>query len=204
MGPMKQSKQELRYTARTCCRSMTPAMRQAAGEEICRRLMQLPEIKKAQVILSYAAMPEEPDLESLHAWLWAQDKTLAFPVVEGQGIMHAVAAAPDSQWRKGAYGISEPVGEIVDPATIDMVIAPCAAFDAQCHRLGHGGGYYDRFLPRCEQAHCIAAAFEAQHLVSVPTDDHDWPLERVITEQRIYKRMEKDSHDRPDGKNPDK
>lgn len=201
---MKQSKQELRCMARACCRSMTPALRQAGSEAICRRLMQLPEIAKAQIILSYAAMPEEPDLGNLHAWLLAQGKTLIFPVVEGHGIMYAVAAAPDSQWQKGSYGIREPVGEPIDPAVIDLVIAPCVAFDAQCHRLGHGGGYYDRFLPRCGQAYCIAAAFEAQRLASVPTDSHDWPLERVITEQKIYERMEKVSHDRFDGKNTDK
>lgn len=201
---MKQSKQELRCMARACCRSMAPALRQAGSEEICRRLMQLPEIAKAQIILSYAAMSEEPDLSGLHAWLWAQGKTLAFPVVEGHGIMHAVAAAPDSQWQKGSYGIREPVGEPIDPAAIDLVIAPCVAFDAQCHRLGHGGGYYDRFLPQCEQARCIVAAFDVQCLASVPADGHDWPVEQVITEQRIYERMEKDSHDRSDGKNTDK
>lgn len=166
--------------------ALTVKARQSASLAICERLKTLPEVQNAKVILSYAATAEEVSLAALHEWLWQQGKVLAFPVTEGAGVMRAVRAEQDTPWQTGSYGISEPVGETVPPQAIDLVLVPCVAFDEKCRRLGHGGGYYDRYLPLCPQAVCIAAAFEAQRLAEICTDSHDRPMDRVVTEQRLY------------------
>lgn len=201
---MNEMKQEQRRLALTRRRNMTAEERQRADMAICQRMLSLPELQQAQVIMSYAAMPEEVNLMSLHEWLWQQGKTVVFPVTDGDGIMHTVAATPKSHWQTGAYGIREPIGKEIMPDAIDLVIAPCVAFDGGCHRLGHGGGYYDRFLRRCPRASCVAAAFEAQRLDEVCTDSYDYPPQKVVTECAIYERTEKESSDGSDREESEK
>ena len=101
------------------------------------------------------------------------------------------AASPDKPdaWRTGKYGIAEPDPEhssLISPEKLDAVIVPCVAFDAAHRRLGHGGGYYDRFLPLCTCAVKLAAAFELQRAAAVPIDSFDVAMDAVATELRIY------------------
>lgn len=166
--------------------ALTAQQRQEASLSICERLKSLPEVQNARVIFSYAATAEEVSLAALHEWLWQQGKVLVFPVTGGAGVMHAVRAEQDTAWQAGRYGILEPVGETVAPQAIELVLTPCVAFDEYGRRLGHGGGYYDRYLPRCPQALRIAAAFEAQKLSEISTDSHDLPMDRVVTERCVY------------------
>lgn len=201
---MNGKKQEQRHQVLTRRRRMTAEQRRQADIAICQKMQTLPELQQVQIIMSYAAMSEEADLTSLHEWLWQKGKTVVFPVTDGDGVMHAVAATPESCWQTGAYGIREPIGEEIAPSAIDLVIAPCVAFDDGCHRLGHGGGYYDRFLRRCPQAGCIVAAFESQHLDEVCTDSYDYTPQKVVTECRIYERGEIESHDGSDREETDK
>ena len=65
-------------------------------------------------------------------------------------------------------------------------MGPCVAFAASHRRLGHGGGYYDRFLPLCTRAVKLAAAFELQRAAAVPIDSFDVAMDAVATELRIY------------------
>ncbi len=186
MWQMDETKEQQRHTALLRRHSMTPQQREKASAVICRKLLELPEFRQAKVIMSYAAMPDEPDLSQVHEWLWQQSKTLAFPVTEGKGSMYAVSTSRDTPWRQGRYGIREPMGEVLDPAEIDLVIAPCVAFDRNCHRLGHGGGYYDRFLPKCPQATCVVAAFAVQCLDEISIDGFDHSADMIVTEDNIY------------------
>ena len=183
-------KAKQRLTALTRRRVLSLKQRTQASVAICRKLTELPELQQAVTVLSYAATWDEVDLLPLHDWLRQNGKRVAFPVTEGQGIMHAVETGTDTPWQKGRYGISEPVGQVHDPTSIDVVLVPCVAFDAKCHRLGHGGGYYDRYLPACPQAKYIAVAFEAQRMEEVNTDCHDQTMDLVVTEQAIYHKEE--------------
>lgn len=183
-------KTKQRLTALTRRGELTLERRAQASAAICRKLTELFELQRAKTIMTYAAISDEVDLSPLHDWLWQQGKRIAFPVTEGQGIMHAVEAKKNTPWRKGRYGIWEPMGQVHDPTSIDVVLVPCVAFDAKCHRLGHGGGYYDRYLPACPQAKYIAVAFEAQRMEEVNTDCHDQTMDLVVTEQAIYHKEE--------------
>ena len=93
-------------------------------------------------------------------------------------------------WIAGAYGIREPDGARsteIPPAEIDLVLCPCTAFDGAGNRLGMGGGYYDRFLPRCEKAAVVSVAFEVQRAAKIPMDRYDRGVDAVITEQALIR-----------------
>ena len=154
---------------------------------ICRNLMELPEIKKADIIFSYNAIKDEADLKSINNYLMDMGKKLCFPVSGKNGIMEAFCPG---KWREGLYGITEPEpenSELIAPEDISLVLAPCLAFDEEGNRMGYGGGYYDRFLPRCAKAEIIACAFEVQKFPKLITGKYDRKLNMAVTENNIYR-----------------
>ncbi|MGC8203700.1 5-formyltetrahydrofolate cyclo-ligase [Aliiroseovarius sp. PTFE2010] len=94
---------------------------------------------------------------------------------------------PESVMESGPHGILQPAeGAFVTP---ELAIVPLVAFDDQLMRLGYGGGYYDRTLPRLRAAsgkfQAIGLAYGAQQLDRVPTDPHDQRLDAVVTEKTV-------------------
>ncbi len=87
-------------------------------------------------------------------------------------------------------GLREPVPTAprVAPAELDAVLVPALAFDRRGHRLGRGGGFYDRFLgalpPRVTT---IGIAFSVQLLNAIPTDPHDRPVDVIVTEDAVLR-----------------
>lgn len=74
-----------------------------------------------------------------------------------------------------------------DSVKFDVIIVPMLGFESQTlHRLGHGGGYYDRLLAARPAARKIGVCFEQGKLDRLPAEPHDVPLDMVITEERVY------------------
>lgn len=170
--------------------ALSEEARRIRSAAVCRRLTELPEIAAARTILSYAALGTETDLAAFHAWAQREGKTVAFPVTQPGGIMYAAVPRSAESWTQGRFGLREPEpanSDPVAPELLDAVIVPCVAFDGQGRRLGHGAGYYDRYLPHCIHACCAAAAFEAQKLAQVCVNDLDIAMDIVVTEDRIYR-----------------
>lgn len=72
----------------------------------------------------------------------------------------------------------------VDPPAFDVIIVPMLGFDpSSLHRLGYGGGYYDKLLATQPQAHTIGVCFEVGKLTNLPVEGHDVPLDEVVTEK---------------------
>ena len=179
------TKREQREQALAARRALSAEERRAYSAAICNRLLELPELREARTILSYRALADEADLRALEGELKAR---IAYPRCLDGGEMEA--RAPTGPWRRGAYGIEEPdpaCSALVPPEEIDAVLVPCVAFDAAGRRLGHGAGYYDRYLPRCDKALCLGVAFEAQRMERVTTEAHDRTMDRIVTEKEIIK-----------------
>ena len=83
----------------------------------------------------------------------------------------------------GAMNILEPAPHTrpVAAEEIDILIVPGVAFTRQGDRMGYGGGYYDRFIPRCTRARVLALAFEEQIYDVLPTEEHDLRIPLIIT-----------------------
>lgn len=170
-------------------RALSDGDRLSANGEICRRLAQLEAVQEAEVLLAYAAFGGEADLTQLLAWADRAGKTVAYPVcLPGSVLVAAVPQGPEG-WEVGRYGIRTPVlahSRQIAPEALDVVLAPCTAFDEACWRVGMGKGYYDRYLPRCVNAITIGVAFEAQKVAHVATDRYDRRLDAYATERTIY------------------
>ena len=86
-----------------------------------------------------------------------------------------------------AHGLLEPAegAAIVPPGEISLTLVPCLAADRNGHRLGYGGGYYDRFLARARGVSICLCRARAL-MPSVPRDAHDAPVDFVVTETDIW------------------
>ena len=86
----------------------------------------------------------------------------------------------------GAHGLLEPAegAAIVPPEEIGLTIVPCLAADRNGHRLGYGGGYYDRFLRGAAGASMCLCRARAL-LEDVPREEHDAAVDMVVSEAGI-------------------
>lgn len=176
---------ELRREKLEARRAMPRQQVEELSRRIAERLVQLPEYKEAGTVMIYKAVRGEVQLEL------CGDKRFLYPRCTAPGEMLALLPATDMEWEKGAFGIPEPVRELsveIEPKDIDLVICPCTAFDSACRRLGMGGGYYDRFLPKCSRAAFVAVAYEMQRADMLPQQSWDVPMDAVVTETKLYRR----------------
>ncbi|MBR0208779.1 MAG: 5-formyltetrahydrofolate cyclo-ligase [Oscillospiraceae bacterium] len=186
---LNEEKKELRRLALARRDALSAEARAAASAEICRLLAGLPELGAAKTVLGYAAVGSECELSALYETLAARGATLAFPVCGEGGRMEAFV--PAGPLVPGRFAIPEPDPERshrLAPEELDAVLVPCAAFDGEGGRLGRGGGFYDRFLPRCPRAKAILTAFEAQRLERVPRAAHDLGFPLLVTEAGAFRK----------------
>ena len=118
---------------------------------------------------------------------------MAYPVC-GEGFTLTAAVPEPDGWEAGAYGIRTPIltkSRLLAPGELDLVLVPCTAFDAACRRVGMGKGYYDRYLPRCQNAVTLGVAFEVQRVERAAADPHDRQLDSYATEEKIYRGTDK-------------
>ncbi len=139
-------------------------------------LAQLPEYESARTVMAYSSMESEPDTDGLVARLDRDGKVLVLPRIVGDHIEPARVGAGTVA---GTWGILEPDGDVVDRASIDLVIVPGVAFTTGGARLGHGKAYYDRFLVGL-QASTVGACFDEQIVDALPMDAHDVWLDHVL------------------------
>ena len=104
---------------------------------------------------------------------------------------------PGDPLKKNRYGIPEPRlrnRRIRLPWALDLLLVPLVGFDADCNRMGMGGGYYDRTLAyllqrkRWRRPLLVGVAHACQRVDSLETKPWDVPLDMVATEERIYVR----------------
>ena len=85
----------------------------------------------------------------------------------------------------GPWGIKEPAADcpLTQIDEIDFMLVPGVAFDRRGQRIGYGAGFYDRLLARRHRhTDCVAIAFDCQVVPRIPTEAHDQPIDRLITE----------------------
>lgn len=133
-----------------------------------------------RTVMLYRALPGEVNLDTLADELRAQGVQVVLPKVLGELLEVRSYDGPVSL-EKGAFGIMEPTGTLYD-GQIDAVVVPGLGFDLAGGRIGFGKGFYDRFLSSSHIPLKIGVCYRRMLLDQVPTDAHDIPMDRVITE----------------------
>ena len=132
-------------------------------------------------VLAYWPLPDEVDIRPLIDQLVAEGKTVVLPKVTGDETMELRRYASRADLQEGAFHIMEPVGDAFEAYDqIGFALVPGMAFDAACHRLGRGKGYYDRFLSAHPDIYKIGVCFPFQRVAEVPSEAHDVIMDEVI------------------------
>ena len=162
-----------------------------ASAVIADRLLETEEYSRANTVMCYLDYGKEVRTSAIVERLWADGKRVCIPLCTDTKahIMEAKLYTDETVLVPGAYGIMEPPAdaETVPSEEIDLIVLPCVSCDRSCNRLGHGAGYYDRYLPGTD-ASLIALCTEKLMSDEIPVDEFDIPLDAVITENDIYRR----------------
>jgi len=156
--------------------------------EIQKKVLGLEIFRQAQVILGYAALPDEVDTQNILDDIFTNGKTLLLPRSETDGlIIPRVVKNLKTDVSKGQFDILEPKrGNPFPLNRIDLILVPGRAFDRNRFRLGRGKGFYDRFLSDQRlAATTVGLAFQLQVGEKIPISPHDRKLDIVVTEKEV-------------------
>lgn len=145
----------------------------------------LPLIEQAEIVGLYHAIPGEVPTANYAAHLLDMGKMIALPWTrEHQGPMtFRLWTGSEETLAKGPWG-TQPHAAMPEVVP-DALFMPLVAFDSALNRLGQGGGHYDGWCTQHPATRRIGLGWTVQQVDAVPSEDHDMPLDAVITEQQV-------------------
>ena len=191
-----QSKQQLRQLYRQRRNSLSPVQQLQAGHELLEKCLQTSLLGTANKIACYIANDGEIDLSPLIKYCWELNKQVYLPVLHpfAKGHLLFVAYHAGSKMHANKFGIPEP--EISCPMVcpldqLDVIFTPLVAFDKQGHRLGMGGGFYDRTLAPLQRAKTDTQVLGVAHncqlaTTSLSSEKWDIPMQKIITPGNVF------------------
>lgn len=152
-------------------------------------LQELPEFQQAGAVLAFASFGSEAETRHLIKASFAAAKRVLLPVTTKEKSLIPCEITHATRLVHSPLGVPEPpLSTAVDPSVIDLVIVPGAVFDSRGSRIGYGAGYYDRFLRSLRpDVPKIAIAFDLQVVEEAPTEQHDLPVDIIVTENRVIR-----------------
>lgn len=180
-------------------RSAMAAWRDALSEEerarrsnaIWAAFFSLPEVEAARTVMLFSSIRSEVATDEAAAEVLARGWRLVLPRVnKAARCIEARQVHSLAELEVSAFGIREPGAgaPLLDPQEIDAIAVPGLAFDRIGHRVGYGGGYYDRFLPSLRgDAFATGVGFSGQQVSRLPRGDSDHRLLCLITEEGVWR-----------------
>lgn len=183
MTTTAQVKQAIRTERLAARDGLAPEARAAASAAIARRVLRLPDLGLGAIVSGFLPIRSEIDPRPLLDGLHAQGATLCLPNVE-EGRLVFRAWVPGMELVKAGFGLLVPPAHapVLDPT---VMLVPLAAFDRRGGRIGYGKGHYDiAIATHLDRAlkRTIGLAFAMQEVDSIPLEDHDRPLDLIVTE----------------------
>lgn len=188
-----QLRQQLRQTRRALS---TTAQKQAA-QTLARHLAAHPQFIRSQHIAVYLAADGELSLEYVIKAAWRMRKQCYLPVLQAhKASLWFLPYSPTTPLKPNRYGILEPAyhSHLVRPAwSLDLVLTPLVAFDQQGHRLGMGGGFYDRRFAYLQHSTrhnpLIGVAHRCQQVNNLNAQPWDIPMSAIMTDAERHDLM---------------
>lgn len=183
-------KQEIRLLYRKKLRTLPAGYTGSAGKAITDLLLCSESFQDACTVFCYVSILQEPDTRYLITQALSLNKTVCVPRCLDPGQMEAVQIRSFSDLTEGKYGIPAPRDglRIMDRANIDLAVVPCLCAGKDGGRLGHGGGYYDRFLAGTNALKCCLC-YGQLLTEGLPMETKDIRMDRIITENGIFVRV---------------
>lgn len=201
-GTVLEAKRWWRREIKSRLAGLNDVYRHDAAEAMRIRLIHSEAYRKAETILFYVSTDKEVMTSEMLVTALRHGKRVCLPKcvdLDESGrrtcdepVMEARMFGKGYKLEIGAYGIVEPCDDapLVRPEEIDLVVLPCVSCDITGARLGHGGGYYDRFLEDVrEDCSKIALCYEEIMTEKLPTEPHDIKMDAVITEENLYEKQ---------------
>jgi 5-formyltetrahydrofolate cyclo-ligase len=189
---MSKTKKELRRELLARRRALAPAEVQSLSLAVAAHLRTLGRWRTARCVLAYWPVHNEVDTRPLIAELWQRGAVVLLPRCrpDEPGRMDFACVSCAEELEPGLHAIPEPnpscraVGEAGPETLPDLVLVPGVGFDREGHRLGFGGGYYDRVLgsPLLARALSVGLCYGFQVLDALPLGELDRPVEAVCSE----------------------
>jgi len=178
----------LRRKALQARREMSVGERTRASTSICKQLIASREYYSSTLVGCYLPMHDEVDTREIIESAWRANKRIFVPVLRNQAQMVFCEILEDTELVKNNFGVWEPTrGFLISPRLLDLVVTPTVAFDRNAHRIGMGGGYYDRaFAFLRHRKHWIhpkllGVAFQCQEVEEITPNPWDIRLYRVLS-----------------------
>jgi len=186
------TKEELRVRILFCRRMLIPERVREKSECIKNRFFSLAMLDECANVFVYISDNKgEVETKSVIHTLFQKGKKVWIPRVAGNELIwHLVNEDRIQQLKNNSWGIEEPLPEW-QPSTNKafektICIVPGIVFDRRGYRIGHGKGFFDRFLSKNRQCISVGFCYRFQMVVLCPRKSWDIPVDWIITEDNVF------------------
>ncbi|HXW20827.1 MAG TPA: 5-formyltetrahydrofolate cyclo-ligase [Roseiarcus sp.] len=182
------AKEDLRQAALGRRRELSAGARSKFAARLADEGPRLAKALSARAVSAFYPLPDEPDTLPLLAALAEQGFLTLLPITTPRGAPLIFRVwRPGAPTKPGKMGIPEPPesAQALDP---DLLFVPLACFDRRGHRIGYGGGYYDRTLRALRakgRVRAVGVAFGVSECPATPFSAHDERLDFVLTDSEL-------------------
>ena len=187
-----EQKQNMRQAVKKVSVCLTEEERKKADAVIAKRILSLPQYREAETVFCFVSMPGEIDTTKILEDAFAHGKRVGVPKCISKGVMEVYEITSLEELEEsGPYHIREPKGTsegqsskeagLIEPEEIEFAVVPCVSCSSDGKRLGHGGGYYDRYLAKSQAIRAVVCR-RAEMREDIPVDTYDLKMDIVITD----------------------
>jgi len=188
-------RQALRQAIRAERRALPAATAQQFSLQLANNARNCRYLTNSRHVAGFLPADGEMDPLPLMQQLWTRGKRIYLPVLIPFNSVQLWFARfePGDELVVNRFGILEPVRrDLIKPTALDLVLTPLVAFDVHGHRIGMGGGFYDRSLAFLKRRTCwrrprlLGIAYELQKQSAIKAGHWDIPLDAIVTEEQLY------------------